>query len=454
MRTRAMRRVTARYNWDRLRVSFWFAPAVMSVGAFLLARAMSWVDIRIPNEMLQNSGLILSGTVSELHTTLISMATSILATAGVVFSLLTLPLSTVASQYGSRLLRVFLGDRTTQFVLGTFVSAFVYCIAAVTSIPPVAVQPEAPQITATLGLGLMLAAFASLILLVQHISTMLQAPNIAAGAGAELLEVVLAESSDEVRGGDVQHQTGQDAPDTLTAKNSVLETEGYPVRARYAGYIQYIDLDYVLTLANERNLVIRLLCRTGHFVSSGAVVALVWPAGRVNEQPDKQIRHAFKIGNNRRPPQDVEYAFNQLVEMAVRAMSPAINDPYTAITCLDYIGDGLALFLRQGEISPHFYDADGQLRFVFEPVTFDELLSAAFDMLRHASCDNVSVLLHMLEVIDAISQETKSPEARLQLLHHVSLIQAESQAGALIEQDRQLIRLSGEALQTKLKGAP
>jgi len=94
---------------------------------------------------------------------------------------------------------------------------------------------------------------------------------------------------------------------------------------------------------------------------------------------------------------------------------------------------------QRGEEAPNIYDGNGQLRIVFEPVAFDELLSAAFDMLRHASCDNASVLLHMLEVIDAIGQETKSPEARQNLLRHVGLIQAESQAGALIEQDRQRI---------------
>ena len=118
---------------------------------------------------------------------LVTMAGTILATAGVVFTLLTLPLSTVASQYGSRLLRVFLGDRTTQFVLGAFVGTFVYCIAAALSIPPAAIEPQAPQLTATLGLYLMLATFATLIVLVQHISTMLQAPNIAAAAGAALM---------------------------------------------------------------------------------------------------------------------------------------------------------------------------------------------------------------------------------------------------------------------------
>jgi uncharacterized membrane protein len=454
MKTQTMQKFTTRYNWDRLRVSFWFAPAIMSIGALLLVWAMNWLDVRIPNEILENSGLVLVGTVAELSATLIGMATSILATAGVVFSLLTLPLSTVASQYGSRLLRVFLGDRITQLVLGIFASAFVYCLGAVLTFPLRMVPFEAPQITPTVGLVLMMAAFASLILLVQHISTMLQAPNIAAGAGAELLDVILAESSSKVGIIDAQRQTGQIGPDTLMDMASLPETVGYQIRARQAGYIQYIQLDHVLALANERNLLIHLLCRTGQFISSSATVALVWPASGIDEQQAKQIRNAFLIGNRRTPAHDVEYAFNQLVEMAVRAMSPAINDPFTAITCLEYIGAGLALFLRQGEISPHFYNQDGQLRFVFEPVTFDELLSTSFDMLRHASCENVSVLLHMLDVIDGISRETKSPEARQQLLHHVSLIQAESQAGALIEQDRQRISTSSEALQTKLKSAP
>jgi len=167
---------------------------------------------------------------------------------------------------------------------------------------------------------------------------------------------------------------------------------------------------------------------------------------------DREIRRAFRIGNGRTPTQDVAYAVNQLVEMAVRAMSPAINDPYTAMTCLDYIGQGLALFIRQGEKRPLHYDLDGSLRLILEPVTFSELLAGAFDMLRHCSCDNASVLLHMLEVIAFIGQEAGSSEVRQELVRHVNLIQAESQAGALIESDRQLIHQHGEALVRNLKG--
>jgi uncharacterized membrane protein len=433
MGNRKLRRVTARYQWDRMKVSFWFAPVVMSLGAILLAWLMFWLDGQIPNEVLQESRLVLTGTPGEIRAWLIGMASTILATAGVVFTLLTLPLSTVAAQYGSRLLRVFLGDRTTQFVLGTFVATFVYCLAAALSIPPPTVEPEGPQITVTVGLFLMLATFSSLILLVQHISTMLQAPNIAAAAGIELRDVVQAEMPEQVMSGADCKQGAGILPDSL------MEKDGYPILVQHTGYIQYIDPQYILTLAQEHNLVIHQLRKPGDIVWHNERVALVWPAAKVDEELDRQLRNAFRIGNGRTPTQDVAYAFNQLVEMAVRAMSPAINDPFTAMTCLDHIGEGLMLFLMQGEKSPCYYDQDHQLRLILEPVTFTELLSGAFDMLRHASCDNASVLLHMLKVISDISQGAASPEVRQELIRHVGLIQAESHAGAIIEWDRERI---------------
>ena len=452
MRTRAERRVAARYRWDRLKVSFWFAPAVMALGAVLLAWVMYWLDSRIPNEALANSRFVLSGTPGELRSALLNMAGTVLATAGVVFTLLTLPLSTVAAQYGSRLLRLFLGDRTTQFVLGMFVATFVYCIAAALSIPPADVEPEGAAIDC-------------------HGWRVLDAGNLCHADLAGPAHQHHAASPQyrgcggrRAAGGDQRGDHGRSHERLMTVRaglkpaptrrqgvpDTLAETEGYPVRARSTGYIQFIDPEIMLTLAREKDLVIRLLHKPGHYVRSGAVVALVWPAGRVDEQLDKLMRRAFQIGNGRTPTQDVEYAVNQLTEMAVRAMSPAINDPFTAMTCLDHLGDGLAQFIRQGERGSHYYDRDGRLRLVLEPVTFAELLSAAFDMLRHASCDNASVLLHMLAVIDAIGQEAQAPEARRLLLRHVSLIQAESEAGDLIEQDRQAIQVRGQALRVKL----
>jgi uncharacterized membrane protein len=455
MRTRTERRAAARYRWDRMKVSFWFAPVILAIAAVLLAWLMYGVDSLVADAALEDSRFVLAGTPGELRSALLNMAGTVLATAGVVFTLLTLPLSTVASQYGSRLLRVFLGDRTTQFVLGAFVGTFVYCIAAALSIPTASVEQEAPQLTATLGVYLMVATFGTLILLVQHVSTMLQAPNIAAAAGVELLDVVRANAEEVASGDDGSGGSGtRPAPGSRDIPAPLTEAEGYPVRARKAGYIQYVNSQTVLTLAQKKDLVVHLQCKPGCYVQSGAVVALVWPAERVDEQLEALFQRAFRLGNGRTPSQDVEYAVNQLTEMAVRAMSPAINDPFTAMTCLDRIGDGLATFIRQGANNSHHWDQDGRLRLIVEPVAIDDLLSAAFDMLRHASCNNASVLQHMLEVIDVLGQEVKAPEMRKQLLRHVSLIQAESQVGNLIEADLQSIRRSSEALQTRLMGEP
>ena len=445
MRRRTMRRVIARFTWDRLKVNFWFTPLVMSLGAFFLARLLNWVDMRLPNAILEDNRLVLSTNPVELRRVLISMATSILGTAGVVFSLLHIPLSTVANQFGSRLLRIFLADRTTQIVVGMYAATFVYCITAASSIPLVEVDRSNSQVMYTVAILLMLATTTSLIVLIQHISTMLQAPHIAAAAGEELREVVRAESLGEVWSGN----DGDSLRSIQSAPETLLETNGYPVRARRSGYLEYIDLGYILALARGKDLVIRLLYRPGQFIWQDGVAALVWPAVRVDRRAERQIHRAFAVGGHRQPTQDIEYAINQLVEIAVRAMSSGSRDPFTAMTCLDHLGDSLSQFASQGEISSNFYDRDGCLRFIIQPVTFAELLHAAFDMLRHVSRDNPTVLLKMLEVIDAIGRETESPAVRQELLQHVCLIEAESQKGALIQQDLQLIHLRSEALREK-----
>ncbi len=444
MRSRAMRKATRRYLWDRMKVSLWFTPLLMAVAAVLLSWLLGQLDELVPNYLLINSKFFLGGTASEMRAAMLSIAGTILATAGVVFSLLTLPLSTVASQFGSRLLRVFLSDRTTQIVLGMFVATFCYCLATALSIPNAQTQAGAPQITVTFGLLLMLLTFASLILLIQHISIMLQAPNIVAAAGADLMDVVDMQASDEAS--EMQNSIVQDG----RGIESLVEGEAYSLKARRTGYVQFIDPEIILNLAKERDLVLQMLQRPGEFILSGEVAALVWPAAKVDERLAKHLRRGVQVGNQRTPTQDIEYAINQLTEIAVRAMSPAINDPFTAMTCLDYLAEGLAKYASYGEADPNFYDEDGRLRLIYDPAGLDELLNAAFDMLRHASCDNASVLLHMLKAIESIGQGVKSPAVLEDLLRHVRLVQAESQAGALVEPDKNLIRLRCEVLETKL----
>jgi uncharacterized membrane protein len=417
----------------------------MGITAVLLAQVFYAIDERIPNEALYNLRITISGEPADLRNILLGMAGTTLATAGVVFTLLTLPLATVAAQFGSRLLRIYLRDRTTQIVLGIFTATVVYCLTTALLIPSVPTEGEPPQLSITVAVLLFLATFSSLIVLIQHISTALQAPNIVAGAAAELRSVIHslgAEVSPNHTGG----QTATSAP-----AEDFRDEVGYPIEAKGTGYIQSIDPERILHLAQEADLVIRLVKKPGNFVTRGDVVALAWPAEKVDARIASTIGRTFLTGHQRTPTQDVEYAVNQLVEVALRAMSPAINDPFTAMTCLDQLGAGLALFVEQRDPPTRYYDSDGEIRLVFEPASFSELLEACFTMLRAASRNNVGVLDRMLEAVVAINRKVQQDEQRADLRRHVDLILVESQSGNLIDADKAMLRSRCEDLAELLR---
>jgi uncharacterized membrane protein len=199
------------------------------------------------------------------------------------------------------------------------------------------------------------------------------------------------------------------------------------------------------------DLVLHLLGRPGYFVRSGEVIALVRPAERVTAKLAMRIGRAFEVGNLRTPTQDSQYAVNQLTEVAVRAMSPAINDPFTAMTCLDHLGDGLTLYVQGARPSPFGYDRDGHLRLMYQPFTLETLLDSAFDMLRHASCDNAAVLMHMLDTFEVIGRAMDLPDDRRKLARHAELVRAESRAGHLIDADLQAIEARCAAVVARLE---
>ncbi|HSR32278.1 MAG TPA: DUF2254 family protein [Anaerolineae bacterium] len=152
-----------------------------------------------------------------------------------------------------------------------------------------------------------------------------------------------------------------------------------------------------------------------------------------------QIRSCYRLGNEHILTQDIEYAVNQLVEMAVRAMSAAINDPYTAVTCLDHLGAGLAVYAEGTSPDPHLYDSENRLRVIFDPLAFSGLLDGAFNMIRHASRDNADVLLRLLDAIERVATRSSTADQRAELLRQVRLVEAESQAGSSIAWDQERV---------------
>ena len=436
---------------DRIEVSFWFAPLVASVTAFILAHLMLWLDAILPNLPPGTFGLYYTGTAVMARAALLGIAGTILATTGVVFSLLTVPLSVAAGQYGSRLLRVYLKDPITHRVLGIFVGAFIYCLTLGLSLPDHELGIEPPQIAMTVAILLVLAIFASMIVLIHNISVLLQAPNMIAAASQELRDVIRSYTPLEK----YRPPEGPDQADRQRAEAALyqkLEQEGKPIIAERVGYIQDINPKMADLLERYPDLVVHFVRKPGDFIHPGDVIARVWPPQISNPRMLRQIRYAYRLGNSRSPAQDIEYGVNQLTEVALRAMSPAINDPFTTMTCLDHISAGIALFAELVPREAFFYDSEDKLRIIIDPLSYSELLDAAFNMLRAACRDNAEVLLCMLNNIDVLAQKDRLPEHRLELARQVRLIEMESQASSSVDWDKERVSGRCAGLLSKLEG--
>ncbi len=428
----SLRRAIVRQWLDRFQTSYWFVPVLASLLAVLLARLLIWVDAQIPNDLLAQSSIVYTGEVVETRSGLLSMAGTILGTAGIVFSLLTVPMSVAASQFGSRLLRVYLRDRTIQLILGAFAGTFVFCITAALSVPPSDTNIEPPQIAMTLAIVLTVGCFFTLIALIHHMGTSLEAPNVVASASQELHEVLDAAQS-------WADESDEDKQAPLEWWAAQLKLEGLPIYATRTGYIQAIDADVIRPLALQHNLIIRFVSKPGNFVQEDDLVALVYPPHHVEPKVAQYIRDCYMLGNLRTPSQDTQYAFNQLVEVALRAMSSAINDPYTALTCLDHLGAGLASYIDRSHHNAQNAETMRGQRILFNPLGLVEVLDGCFHMLRRASREMPEVLLGMTDALEVAAQQCTSTEELAEIVRHLQLIEMESQASASIVPDKQRV---------------
>jgi uncharacterized membrane protein len=391
------------YLVDRLRSGYWFLPLAFSLGAVVLARILLALDAAIPDETLAHNPFLYIGPAETERNTLLTVATTTLGVAGVVFSLTTVPLSVAASQYGSRLLRNFLRDKTTQVTLSAYFATFVYCLAVLFTLSPQGEIPNLPHIATTGALGLALACFALLVFFIHNVAASLQAP------------VVIDEVADEVEraiaafGVPVPESGAPQAP-----------PRGPEVISRATGYIQALDDQALVVLATQHSTVIELRVQAGSYVGEGEVIG--WGVG------NEVLRHLV-INSQRLPNQDIEFGLNQLVEIAVRAMSPAINDPFTAINCLDRLGVLLSHTLRHGLPSPTRTNPSGTLRLIRPVPTFESLCGAAFHLIRQYSRGCAEVLIRIVDALRFVSEHTAlTPEQHQVLVAHARAVQADAES--------------------------
>ena len=404
-----------RHYWEALRTSYWFVPAVMTALAAVLAIFAVRADENIQEHWLIKADWIYTGSAEGARQLLAAVAGSMITVAGVVFSINVVALSMASSQFGPRLLRNFMRDRGNQIVLGTFIATFVYCLLVLRTVRGQEGSIFVPHLAVTGAVLLALASVGVLIYFIHHAAVSVQAPVVVANVGRELQESIDTLFPENL--GDAPHEAEPDCDDVIPEN---FETEARPVPAGSDGYLQVIDDKKLMELAAEHELLIRVVHRPGHFVIECGPLALVWPAP--DDEMIQRIRDCFAIGAQPTPTQDAEYVINQLVEVAVRALSPGINDPFTATACIDRLGAALARLGGRKIPSPFRYEDQGRLRIIAYPLTFADMADAAFRQIRQNGRSHAAVLIRMLETFAVVWKHARRPEDKAALLSHAALV--------------------------------
>jgi uncharacterized membrane protein len=414
--------------WDRLRSSFWFVPTIMAGAAVALSFVTVALDKAVTiDRWLQAQSWSYTGGAEGASLVLGTIASSMITIAGVVFSMTLVALSLASSQLGPRLLRNFMRDTTNQLVLGTFVATFVYCLLVLRTIRRADEIAFVPHLSVTIGVLFALFSLGVLIYFIHHVSVSIQADEVVARVGAELVQGIERLFPE---------QMGHAGAPTYPGLTAEFDSRARPVAAAEDGYLQFIDTDALMRLAREEDLLFRLERRPGQYVVMGCALVLVKPAERVNDDLTTRVNAAFVLGDQRTAAQDIEFAIHQLVEIAVRALSPGINDPFTAITCVDRLGSALRRLALRDMPSPYRLDKQGRLRVVVFAVGFPEIVDAAFNQIRQYARSSAAVTIRLLETITVIAGALRREEDRAALRRHADMIVRGGRAGLPENEDR------------------
>lgn len=386
---------------ESLRNSFWLIPGLMVLASILLSAVVVGIDRATQIGEANDWGILYKGGAEGAGLILSTIASSMMTVAGVAFSIIIVALTLTSSQFGSRLLRNFVRDRGNQTVLGTFIATFTYCLLVLRSIYTAPGDVFVPSLSVTFAMALALINVGVLIYFIHHVSTSIQAERVTASVFEELKDRIETLFPD-----DYEEDEGQQAANDEAEGGQDLPLQ--QVRSRRSGYLQAVDLEGLLELAVEADLTFRIGQRPGAYIMPEGVLAEVLSERTIDDGTKERITGAFFLGTDRTPEQDAEFAVRQLVEIAVRALSPGINDPFTALTCIDQLGATLCILTGRTFPSPQRYDPEGKLRISMKALTFEGVIRTAFDQIRQYGRESVAVTIRLLEVLEQIAEQARA----------------------------------------------
>lgn len=367
-----------------IRASYWFLPSVLVLVGLILASIMSWIDHNPDVVPFDLADTFLDTQADGARSTLSVIAQSIIGVTGVMFSMTLVAVSFASGNFGPRLIGNFMRDRGNQWSLGILISTFVYALVVLRTVQDGidgGVAQYVPHYSLLMALLLTLLCVFTLIYFIHHVPETINVSRISAGIERSLdsqIRNLIADAEDDE---DHAGPPDRDPDHILTAGTS--------------GYVQTLNFNQLGKLAEDNDWHIRLATSVGVFLTTKSPVFEVWTQGEFSEDDESAVKECYAIGASRTENQNPTFLAEQLVEMVARALSPGVNDPYTAMDCLNRLAASLTVAsTHQGGLQPRTLE-----RITFSPLTFEQLFNATFPKCRQYIKPDDLTMVHTLDLL-------------------------------------------------------
>jgi uncharacterized membrane protein len=372
----------------------------MAILAVALSFAIIGADSHLRDDMLREQGWVYTGGAEGARAVLSVIAGSIITVAGTTFSITIAALSLASAQFGPRLLRNFMRDTGNQVVLGTFTSTFLYCLLVLRTVRGLEDDTYVPHLSVTIGVFLAVASLGVLIFFIHHVAESIQVSHIIDVVGKEL-DGSLRRLFPERIGRPVQ-----------PGQSIALKAET-PIRARGNGYVQAVDSEKLVSIATRTEVALNLIVRPGDYVIPGETIAIA--ASELDDAQESEVRESITLGRIRTTQQDAAFAFLQIAEIAIRALSPGVNDPFTAITCIDRVTAGMCILADRSLPDSARLGKDGAVRLITRPFDYTELVTAGYGHIRENASGQRQVSEHLRNQMRRVLQRASDERFRMAL---------------------------------------
>ncbi len=390
-----------RLIWSNLVGSFWLVPSLIFAAATAMAILLISLDTGEVRGWMREWPHLFGAKAEGARGMLSTIAGSMMTVVGVTFSMTLVTLALASNQFSSRIIRNFMRDRVMQVALGTFAGIFIYCLIVLRTIRG-GDEAFVPSLAVTFGFVIAMAGIFVLIVFIHHIASGIQVSSVLATVTQETIA-----AADRMMPADGAREEDAGGPEPPHSG-----VHGWhPIASLRTGYVQGVAIEELVRCAEACDAVIRMEKGVGEFVATHTTLARSFAPGPPGEDLMANVRDAYSVNRFRTIDQDPSFGVRQIVDIALRALSPGINDPATAVMCLDYLSAILAHLAGRPFPAAH-RRSGGRLRVIAITPTFEKLLDDSLDEIRASARGNVKVLDTLVVVMRTVAEQTLDADRR------------------------------------------